>query len=128
MGKARILVVEDEILVGMEIQESLQKAGYDVPEVVLTSENFMPAVVKNKPDLVLMDINLNSFVDGVSAVQRMKILKEIPVLYLTAYRDDNTKKRALTTNPVDYLVKPVSEEQLLDAVADALMGIGAPVN
>lgn len=88
----------------------------------------MPAVIKYKPDLVLMDINLNSFVDGVSAVQRMKILKEIPVIYLTAYRDDNMEKRARTTKPVDYLIKPVSEEQLLEAVADALMGSGAALN
>jgi len=127
MGKAKILVVEDEALVGMEIQESLQNAGYDVPEVVVTSENFMPAIVKHKPDLVIMDINLNSFVDGVSAVQRMKILTATPVLYLTAYRDDDTKKRAMTTGPVDYLVKPVSEEVLLEAVADALLAIKNPM-
>ncbi|MBN2655588.1 MAG: response regulator [Spirochaetales bacterium] len=127
MGKARILVVEDEVLVGMEIQESLQKAGYDVPEVVMTSENFMPAIVKHKPDLVIMDINLNSFVDGVSAVQRMKILTSTPVLYLTAYRDENTKRRAMTTGPVDYLIKPISEEKLLEAVGDALTGLKAPV-
>ncbi|MBB6481743.1 response regulator [Spirochaeta isovalerica] len=127
MGKARILVVEDEVLVGMEIQESLQKAGYDVPEVVMTSENFMPAIVKHKPDLVIMDINLNSFVDGVSAVQRMKILTSTPVLYLTAYRDEKTKERAMTTGPVDYLIKPISEEKLLEAVGDALTGLKAPV-
>lgn len=115
-----ILVVEDEAMVGLEVQESLKKAGYDVPEIVISFENIMPAFVRHKPDLIIMDINLNSFTDGVSAVQRMRILGDTPVLYLTAYRDSETKKRALSTNPAGYLVKPVSEETLLQAVADAL--------
>lgn len=120
MANEVILVVEDEALVGLELQESLTRAGYRVPKVVITYESVMPAVVKYKPDLVIMDINLNSFSDGVSAVQRMKILGDLPVLYLTAYRDDETRKRALSTGPVDYLVKPISEEALLDSVAKAL--------
>lgn len=127
MDKAVILVVEDEALVGMEIQESLQNAGYRVPEVVITSESVMPAIVKHKPDLVIMDINLNSFIDGVSAVQRMKILGNTPVLYLTAYRDDETRKRALSTEPAGYLVKPISEEILIDSVSKALSGLKYPV-
>jgi two-component system, response regulator PdtaR len=120
MGETVILVVEDEALVGMELQESLEKAGYSVPEVVVFSDKIMAAVVKQKPDLVIMDINLNSFTDGVSAVQRMNILGNTPVIYLTAYRDVVTKERAMRTNPRDYLIKPVSEEDLLDAVKKAL--------
>lgn len=120
MDRAVILVVEDEALVGMELQESLNKAGFRVPEVVINAEGIMPAMVKHKPDLVIMDINLNSFTDGVAAVQRMKILGDTPVLYLTAYRDKETKDRALSTNPADYLVKPISEEVLLEAVSRAL--------
>lgn len=120
MADKTILIVEDEVLVGMELQESLQKAGYKVPEVISNSDLIMAAIVKYKPDLVLMDINLGSFTDGVSAVQRMKILRDTPVMYLTAYKDDETKKRAMRTNPKDYLIKPVSEEQLYKAVAKAL--------
>lgn len=121
MSEAVILVVEDEALVGMELQESLQKAGYSVPEVVIFSDNIIPAIVKHKPDLVLMDINLNSITDGVAAVQRMNIGGELPVIYLTAYRDALTKERAMRTHPKDYLVKPVSEEKLLEAVKQALI-------
>lgn len=120
MSKGVVLVIEDEALVGLELQESLQKDGYEVPQVVMNFEGIMPAVVKYKPDLVIMDINLNSFTDGVAAVQRMKILGNIPVLYLTAYRDEETKERALSTGPADYLVKPISEEVLLDSVARAM--------
>lgn len=120
MSEAVILVVEDEALVGLELQESLQNAGYAVPEVVVVSERILPSYVQHKPDLVIMDINLNSFTDGVSAVQRMNILGKTPVIYLTAYRDDVTKERALRTDPFDYLIKPVSEELLLESVKKAL--------
>ena len=126
MKSSVILIVEDEALVGMELQESLRNAGYTVPEVFISYERIMPAYVAHKPDLVVMDINLNSFTDGVSAVQRMKILGNTPVLYLTAYRDEETRKRALSTGPADYLVKPVSEETLLEAVGKALRSGKSP--
>ncbi|MDA3811879.1 MAG: response regulator, partial [Spirochaetaceae bacterium] len=90
---------------------------YNIPEVISNSDLIMSAVVKYKPDLVIMDINLNSYNDGVSSVQRMKILGNIPFMYLTAYKDEETKKRAMNTNPVDYLIKPISEENLLKAVS-----------
>ena len=120
MNSATILIVEDEALAGIELQESLEKAGYNVPEVINSSDLIMSALVKYKPDLVLMDINLNSFTDGVSAVQRMKILGDTPVMYLTAYKDEETRTRAMSTNPVDYLIKPVSEDVLFKAVEKAL--------
>lgn len=123
MSEAVILVVEDEALVGMELQESLQKAGYSVPEVVIFSDKIIPAMVRHKPDLILMDINLNSLSDGVSAVQRMNMGGAVPVIYLTAYRDALTKERAMRTNPKDYLVKPVSDKQLLEAVEQALVPV-----
>jgi len=121
MIKPIILVVEDEALAGMELQESLQKAGYQVPDVINNSDMIMSAIVKYKPDLVIMDINLNSFTDGVSAVQRMKILGETPVMYLTAYKDESIKSRAMSTDPKDYLIKPVSEKVLIEAVEKALI-------
>jgi len=120
MREAVILVVEDEALVGIELQETLEKAGYSVPEVVLSSEKILPAVFKHKPDIVLMDINLNSYTDGVSAVQRMNLLANTPVIYLTAYKDKLNKERAMRTKPKDYLIKPITEEDLLEAVDKAL--------
>lgn len=120
MGEAVILIVEDEVLVAMELRETLEKAGYSVPEVVVFSEKIIPAFVRHKPDIIIMDINLNSLTDGVAAVQRMNILRHTRVIYITAYSDNQTKERALRTNPLDYLVKPVTEEALLDSVRKAL--------
>jgi DNA-binding response OmpR family regulator len=120
MKQPTILVVEDEILVAMDLQESLQRAGYLVPDFITSVDTFMSSLVREKPDLVLMDINLGSFTDGVSAVQRMRILGDTPVIYLTAYDDTATKQRALTTQPVEYLIKPISEQTLYSAVERAL--------
>jgi len=122
MGKATIIIVEDEILSGIEIQETLQQAGYHVPEIVPNGDMVMSAIIKYKPQLVIMDINLDSFTDGVDAVQRMGILGNTPVLYLTAYGDDKTRRRAMRTNPSDFLIKPVSSEELYSSVERALQG------
>lgn len=119
MKEAKILIVEDEVLPGMELQESLLKAGYIVPDIITNSETVLSAVVKEKPDLVIMDINLGSYTDGVSLVQRMQILGDTPVIYLTAYKDQSTKDRALSTHPAYYLVKPVSEDYLYKVVENA---------
>ncbi|MDA3852568.1 MAG: response regulator [Spirochaetaceae bacterium] len=115
-----IIIVEDELLVALEMQESLQHQGYHVPEIVTSAEGVLASVVKHKPHLVIMDINLGSFVDGIDTAQRMKILGNTAIVYLTAYGDEKTRERAMNTHPKDYLVKPVSDDLLHRAVARAL--------
>ncbi len=118
--KNTILVVEDEPIIAMELQEMLQTSGYDVPEVVKNADGVMPAVLKHNPDLVLMDIYLKSFIDGIDAAQRVKMLKKTPVIFLTAYPNEAIRKKALSINPEAYLLKPVKDEELLQQVEKAL--------
>lgn len=122
MANETILVVEDETLAGLEIQDSLQRAGYHVPEVIDSGDEVMSAVVRHNPQLVIMDIHLNSYTDGIDAAQRMKILGNTPVVYLSAYHDESTIKRAMHTHPRNFLVKPVSSEELCRTVTRAING------
>ena len=120
MSNTVILIVEDEPLLGMSLKGNLEDSGFTVPDLITNSENIMPAFVKHKPDLIILDINLHSFNDGISAAQRVRLLGDTPIIYITASRDEETKKLAMTTNPVDYLLKPFRSETLLKAVNKAL--------
>ncbi len=117
---ASILVVEDEPIVSMQLQESLEAMGHLVPAVVDSGDDVLAAVLAHKPDLILMDIKLRSFIDGVDAVKRVKLVCNVPVIYLTAYPSKGSQDRAESTGPAAYLVKPISDDLLRDAIVRAL--------
>ena len=93
---ARILVVDDEGNGGLDIQSKLEAMGYDVPTVVSTAQDAMASTEWLRPDLFLMNIQLEGNVDGVDAAERIGADYEIPVVYLTAYSDETTLARAKT--------------------------------
>lgn len=117
---ARILVVEDEGIVGLDIQSKLEAMGYDVPTVVSTGLEAISSAERLRPDLVLMDIQLEGEMDGVDAAERIGADYEIPVVYLTAYSDEATLARAKTTQTFGYLLKPFEERELYTTVEIAL--------
>ena len=112
MTEKSILVVEDEPLVGMELQEGLSRMGYHVPEVITSGDEVMRAVHKFHPDLVLMDIRINGSMDGIQATAKLRETSDVPVLFLTAYSDSATIKRAAEILPDGYLLKPFGEREL----------------
>jgi Serine phosphatase RsbU, regulator of sigma subunit len=120
MAKETILVVEDETLVGLELREDLERLGYVVPEVIETGEDVVPAVARLQPDLVLMDIRLKGFLDGIEAAFQAKAEFDMPVIYLTAYSDSETLRRAALTSPDGFLLKPFDERELAANVQIAL--------
>ena len=95
----KILVVEDEIIVGMEIKDRLERLGYSVIDTVSSGEEAVKRAEETSPDLVLMDIRLKGDMDGIEAAKRIRHRFNIPVIYLTAYADDETIKRARITEP-----------------------------
>ena len=92
MGKARILVVEDESIIALEIEDVLQNLGYTVTAVVPSGVEAINMAEETLPDLVLMDIMLKENMDGVEAAERIRALLEIPVIYLTALADEDITK------------------------------------
>ncbi len=108
----KILVVEDEGLIAKEIQSRLIKLGYDVPLTVNSGEEAVRQAEKITPDLVLMDIVLKGEMDGIQAAAQIIKKRDIPVIYLTAYGDDQTLTRAKETGPFGYILKPFVEHDL----------------
>ena len=90
MRKARILVVEDESVIAMDIQGGLKSLGYDVPVIASSGEEAIQQVEAVHPDLILMDIVLGGDMDGVEAAKRIYAGHNIPIIYLTAYSDNKT--------------------------------------
>jgi CheY-like chemotaxis protein len=120
MTKEKILVVEDEALVGLELKEGLERLGYSVPDVVESGEAAVRAVAEYKPDHVLMDVRLRGSLDGIEAAFQAKAEFDTPVIYLTAYSDADTLRRAALTNPDAFLLKPFDERELAANVQIAL--------
>jgi len=107
----RVLVVEDETIVALEIQERLMGFGY----TAVISSNGEEAIKKAgefHPDIVLMDIMLKGDIDGIEAAGRIRKSMDIPIVYLTAYSDKATIERAKITQPFGYLIKPFQAREL----------------
>lgn len=120
MDKATVLVVEDEGIVGLELQEILESMGYNVPDVVSSGDDVLGCVMKHNPQLIIMDIHLKSFIDGIDAAKRVKMIKETPIIYLTAYPNNEIRERAMKTNPAAYLLKPFKEDKLKEEIERVL--------
>ena len=102
-----ILIVEDESIVALEIQDYLQDFGYKNVYKADTAEKAIDVVKIFNIDLVLMDINLKSEINGIQAIKEIKKLySDISVIYITSYQDEETIDEAIQTNPTSYLIKP----------------------
>ncbi len=120
MTDAKILVVEDENIVALEIKKRLQKLGYIVPGVASRGEDAIIKAEGIRPDLVLMDIMLKGEIDGIHAAGEIHKRFNIPVVYLTAYSDEETLYRAKLTEPYGYILKPFEEDDLRTTIEIAL--------
>jgi PAS domain S-box-containing protein len=120
MTDARILVVEDERIVGKDIERRLKDLGYRVAGVVSTGEKTIEKVKESVPDLILMDIRLKGAMDGIETAEVIRNEFDIPVVYLTAYADEATLDRAKVTEPFGYILKPFNERDLHSTIEMAL--------
>ena len=120
MNKTHLLIVEDEGLVAKDLQSMLRRLGYHVPVTVGTGELAIQTALTNKPDLILMDIQLRGKVDGVEATAAIKAQQDIPVVYLTANSDEATLQRAKVTDPFGFLIKPFEERSIQAGIEMAL--------
>ena len=120
MSKIKLLIVEDESIVAMDIKHRAESLGYEVTAITPSGEEAIELVKKNQVDLVLMDIVLKGEMDGIEAAQKIHDGFDIPVLYLTAYSDEETLKRAKITEPFGYIIKPFEDRELHSAVEIAI--------
>ena len=116
MEKAKILVVEDEAIVAMDIADTLRKLGYGITGTVPSGEHAIASVKENRPDLIFMDIGLQGEMDGIQTAAQIRSQYSIPVIFLTAFVDEQTLERAKATVPAGYLTKPFEENDLRIAI------------
>ncbi len=118
--RARVLVVEDENIVALDIQNRLEGLGYEVVGVASSGERAIDLALKTRPDILLMDIRLKGAIDGIEAASAIVKQLQIPVVYLTAYADAQTFERAKVTEPYGYIIKPFDELELKTTLSMAL--------
>jgi len=125
MKKAKILIVEDEAIIAMEIEHQLQRLGYEVTSLVDTGEKAIKKAESDKPDLILMDIRIKGKMDGIETAQEIWFKNSIPVIFCTAFLDDDKIERAKKILPFGYLLKPIQENDLNVSIKIALFSVKA---
>jgi CheY-like chemotaxis protein len=116
----KILVVEDEAIIAMDIQLILRKLGFWDSEVVYSGEESIQRVAERKPHLVLMDIKLKGKLDGIEAATHIFYDYKVPVIYITAFGDEDTLKRANGCARYGFITKPFEEADLQSTIQNAL--------
>lgn len=116
----QILVVEDEYIIAANLQENLESLGYGVSDIVSSAAEAIEKAIELRPDLVLMDIQLQGEMDGIRAAEKIWNWLQIPVIYVTGHSDKSTLERAKVTFPFGYILKPVKGKELYVAIETAL--------
>ncbi|WP_052309896.1 response regulator [Methanocella arvoryzae] len=116
----RILIVEDEAIVLLDIRSRLIGLGYNVVGTASTGEEAIVKANATRPDAILMDIGLKGNIDGISAAEEIRKTQDTPIIYLTANSDITTLQRAKITGPFGYVLKPFDERELRVTIEMAL--------
>ncbi|RWR13557.1 response regulator [Siminovitchia fortis] len=115
----RIMVVEDESIVRLDIVEMLEDEGWDVVAAINNGEKAIELAEALEPDLIIMDIKMPKL-DGIKASEIISKKLDVPILLLTAYTQDEVIKSRKIESISGYLVKPISENNLIPAVKNIL--------
>jgi signal transduction histidine kinase len=120
MSSTKIFIVEDEQIIAMGIEAGLIYAGYDVVGMAASGEKALPKIAAVEPDLILMDIMLAGAMSGIETAEKVRTQFDIPVVFLTAFNDEATVKRAQSANPFGYLTKPCDDRDIVPTIEVAL--------
>ena len=123
MNDLKITIVEDEPIVALDIERTLVSLGYNVIDSVTNYEDALSSIHKETPDIIFMDISLCDSKNGIEITKKIKQTKDISIIYLTAFSDDDTMEQAIATNPVSYLLKPFKREELKSSILLAVYKI-----
>jgi CheY-like chemotaxis protein len=118
----RILLVEDEIIVAMDIQQRLELLNYNVVGHAISGAEAIQYQREFDPDLILMDIKLRGPMDGIEAAAQIRANSNVPIIYLTAFADERSLTKARLIGAYGYLIKPFEDGELQSCIAMALLG------
>ncbi len=113
----KILIVEDELLIGLMLAENVKEIGCRVTQIVTNGEAAIHAVHNDQPDAIVMDISLDGIMDGIETAQKIRAELDIPILFFTGYQDPQLLVRARTVNPIDIIDKLDTTEAIREALS-----------
>ncbi|MBX2942089.1 MAG: response regulator [Cyclobacteriaceae bacterium] len=116
----RIVIVEDESVIALDLAMMLKRMGHKVLGSFDSGEEALPFILKETPDLVLLDVGLAGAMSGIALAERMKIRSSIPFIFITAFSDNKTIDSLRKLKPDAYLVKPFQENNLIANIELAL--------
>ena len=122
MKMRQILIVEDVEMIADFMNLVLSRHGYEVTGVIASGEDAVTAALTTAPDLVLMDIRLEGFIDGIEAAARIRKRSDTPIVFVSAHTDTGIIYKAMATGASGYLIKPFKGKDLLYAIERALKG------
>jgi CheY-like chemotaxis protein len=118
--KSKLLVVEDDSIMGIELKEVLEAFGYQVLDIVSSGEEAVKAAQKYSPDLVLMDIRLKGNINGIEATRKIREFSDVPVTFLTGYKSDGIVQEVAAIPGTVMLTKPVDFDRLKNSLKKTL--------
>ncbi|MGD9971922.1 MAG: PAS domain-containing protein [Desulfatirhabdiaceae bacterium] len=107
-----VMIVEDEIVTALDLEEYLESLGYVVAASVSSGEEAIDLLDKTKPDMVLLDINLAGAIDGIETAQLIKAKVNIPIIFISAYYDEDRLEKALSNEPYGFICKPFNKRDI----------------
>jgi CheY-like chemotaxis protein len=117
----RVMIVEDEAVVALHLRQELNRLGYTVAGTATAGDQALKMIEEVFPDVILMDIHIQGEIDGIETASRIPRYLHVPVIFLTAYSEDVTLKRAGETHPYGYLIKPFLDRELHATIKMALV-------
>ena len=108
----KILIVEDEIIVATDLEAMLRRYGYQVVGIASTGAEAISLSRQLEPNLILMDIGLRGGIDGIDTAAEIREHWNVPFIYLTGNTSEETLSRAMATQPLGYIAKPIRDREL----------------
>lgn len=116
----KVLIVEDEMIIALELSKSLKSLGYDVPAIINDGSQALDSIDEFEPDVILMDINIPGEFDGVETGEIINKVYDIPIIFCTAYGEEEVRKRIINCKNAQYLLKPYDDDVLKDTLNQVL--------
>ena len=116
MREKTIVIIEDELIIAKDLQTKLEMEGYVVPEIYSNGHEALTMLKIIRPDIVLVDIQLESKFDGIETAEKIRLYHNIPVIYITAHVNNEIMERVKLTQPVSLLMKPLNYTELTTAI------------
>jgi CheY-like chemotaxis protein len=116
--KLKIMIVEDELIFAHDLESILKSRSYEVIAIEVSGEDALEKIKNDRPDLVMVDIKLSGDMDGIELSAMIHSLYNIPVIFISAFANSSTIQKSMETKPLCYLVKPISDLDLLQVIED----------